>query len=355
MLPACSVIGILGGGQLGRMTALAAANLGYKTHIYTDTDGSPAAQVAYKTTIAPYSNIKALKNFANSVDVVTFEFENIPAEIVKVLSDIVPVHPRYECLYVAQNRLREKKLAQDLGFGTATFRPVSSLPQLKDAFLEIGVGGAILKTAEMGYDGKGQIRLTHPDDCDTAWEELKGNQCILESFVDFSAEISVVVARNEAGQVAAYDVCENTHENGILRVTRVPSSIPALLQERATMMAVTIAQHLELVGMLAVEFFVTKDGEVLVNEMAPRPHNSGHWTMDAAKTSQFEQFVRAVCGLTLGSPERTHAVEMHNLIGDEVQAWPQYLEKPNAKLHLYGKAKITEGRKMGHVNFVGIE
>ncbi len=355
MLPACSVIGILGGGQLGRMTALAAANLGYKTHIYTDSDGTPASQVASKTTIAAYDNIKALKNFANSVDVVTFEFENVPAETVKILSDIVPVHPRYECLHIAQNRLREKTLAQELGFGTASFRPVSSLEQLKEAFLAIGIGGAILKTAELGYDGKGQIRLIHPDDCDAAWESLKGNQCILEGFVDFSAEVSVIVARNEDGQIAAYDVCENTHENGILRVTRVPSNIPPHLQEKATMMAVGIAEKLGLVGILAVEFFITKEGEVWLNEMAPRPHNSGHWTMDAAKTSQFEQFVRAVCGLPLGSPERLFPVEMHNLIGDDVQAWPQYLEKPNAKLHLYGKAKITDGRKMGHVNFLGVE
>lgn len=355
MLPACSVIGILGGGQLGRMTALAAANLGYKTHIFTPEDGTPASQVAYKTTVAPYSNVKALKNFANSVDVVTFEFENVPAESVKVLSEIAPVHPRYECLHIAQNRIREKTLAQELGFGTAPFHPVSSLTQLQDAFVKIGVGGAILKTAEMGYDGKGQFRLMRASDCEDVWEQVKGKQCVLEGFVDFSAEISVIVARNEAGQVAAYDVCENTHKDGILRVTRVPSSVPPHLQEKATMMAVKIAEHLQLVGILAVEFFITKEGEVLINEMAPRPHNSGHWTMDAAQTSQFEQFVRAVCGLPLGSPERTSVVEMHNLIGNDVQAWTQYLEKPNAKLHIYGKAKISEGRKMGHVNYLGDE
>ncbi len=355
MLPACSVIGILGGGQLGRMTALAAANLGYKTHIYTPEENSPASQVAYKTTVAAYNNAKALKAFAQSVDVVTFEFENVPAETIRILSEVKQTHPSLEPLYIAQNRLREKKMATELGIKTAPFLPVSSLGELENAFREIGYGGAILKTAELGYDGKGQVRIRGLEECEDAWKEMQNQPSILEGFVDFACEISVIIARNEEGQVATYDINENTHKDGILRVTRVPSSVTPDVENTATQNAIRIAEHLGLVGILAIEFFVTREGEVLFNEMAPRPHNSGHWTMDAARTSQFEQFVRAVAGLPLGSTERTTDVTMHNLIGDDVLVWQQYLERPNVKLHLYGKTKITEGRKMGHVNYLGTE
>jgi len=241
------------------------------------------------------------------------------------------------------------------GTKTAPFRSVESLAQLEEAYREIGAGGAVLKTAELGYDGKGQARIAHVGHCSAFWSGMQNRQCILEGFIDFSCEISVIVARNEAGQVAAYDVCENLHEKGILRVTRLPAAVPHSVAEQATQIAIRVAEHLKLVGILAIEFFVTKTGDVLFNEMAPRPHNSGHWTMDAAVTSQFEQFVRAVAGLPLGHAQRTFDVEMHNLIGDEVLAWPQYLERPNAKLHLYGKGKIAEGRKMGHVNYLGEE
>ena len=355
MLPACSVIGILGGGQLGRMTALAAANLGYKTHIYTSEENSPASQVAYKTTVASYTNAKALKAFAQSVDVVTFEFENIPAEAIRILSEVKQTHPSFEPLYIAQNRIREKKMAAELGIKTAPFIPVSSLAELENAFREIGYGGAILKTAELGYDGKGQVRIRELEECEEAWRSMQNQPSILEGFVDFSCEVSVIIARNAEGQIAAYDICENTHKDGILRVTRVPSSTTPDIAKKATQVATRIAEHLEITGLLTIEFFVSREGEVLFNEMAPRPHNSGHWTMDAAVTSQFEQFVRAVCGLPLGSPRRTSEVEMHNLIGDDVLVWQKYLERPNVKVHLYGKSKITEGRKMGHVNYLDAE
>ena len=352
MLSPGSVIGIMGGGQLGRMTALAAANLGYKTHIYTSTGDSPASYVAYRTTVAAYDDLGALKKFAQSVAVVTFEFENIPHDAVKALSDQVPVNPGWECLFIAQNRLREKELAQRLGFGTASYRAVSSLAELEKAFAEIGAKGAILKTTELGYDGKGQARIRTKADCAAAWQEIGSQPCVLEGFVDFAKEISVVVARNAAGQVAAYPAAENSHENGILRTTTLPADITAPVAKEAEHIAVSIAEHLKLVGLLAIEFFVTGDGQLLVNEMAPRPHNSGHWTMDAAVTSQFEQFTRAVCGLPLGSTARLCSVRMQNLIGGEVETAQQSLKNPLAKLHLYDKEKAADGRKMGHINFL---
>ena len=305
--------------------------------------------------MASYTNAKALKNFAQSVDVVTFEFENIPAETIRILSEVAQVHPGFEPLYIAQNRLREKRMAVELGVKTAPFLPVSSLKELENAFREIGYGGAILKTAELGYDGKGQARLRGLEECENVWANMQSQPCILEGFIDFACEISVIIARNAQGQIATYDVSENTHKDGILRVTRVPSSITPDVEHKATQIAIKVAEHLELVGLLAIEFFVTKEGEVVLNEMAPRPHNSGHWTMDGAITSQFEQFVRAVAGLPLGSTQRTTDVTMHNLIGDDVLVWQQYLERPNAKVHLYGKNKIIEGRKMGHVNYLGVE
>lgn len=352
MLKAGGVIGIMGGGQLGRMTALAAANLGYRTHIYTDENACPAAQVTPLVTVAKYTDEAALAKFAASVDVVTFEFENIPHSAVEALSKIKPVHPGWQVLYTAQNRLREKDLATKLGFGTAPYRKVASLAELEKAFDEIGGNGAILKTAELGYDGKGQARLKAKADCKTAWAELGTSECVLEGFVSFEREISVIIARNVQGQVAVYEPAENRHEGGILRTTILPAAVSSETAKKAEAIARAMAEELKLVGLLAIEFFVTPEGDVLVNEMAPRPHNSGHWTMDACATSQFEQFARAVAGLPLGSTERLCKVRMENLIGDDVKKVPDYLKNPNAKLHLYGKADVKPGRKMGHVNIL---
>lgn len=347
-----SVIGIMGGGQLGRMTALAAANLGYKTHIFTNEKNSPAAQVTPLVTVAPYTDIAALKKFAKSVDVVTFEFENIPFASVQALEKMVQVNPRWEVLYVAQNRLREKNLAVKLGFGTAPFRKVTSLKALEKAYAEIGKRGAILKTTELGYDGKGQVRLKSAKDCAGAWKQLGDAECVLEGFVAFETEISVIVARNANGEAVTYEPAENSHAGGILRVTRIPARVSKKTADKAKAIALALANELKLVGLLAIEFFVTKNGDVLVNEMAPRPHNSGHWTLDACTTSQFEQFARAVCNLPLGSTKRISDVEMHNLIGDDVEKLEKYFKNPKAKIHLYGKTQVKAGRKMGHVNIL---
>lgn len=344
-----ATIGMLGGGQLGRMAALAAANLGYKVHVLTPERDSPAAQVSAATTIADYADRAALEAFAASVDVVTYEFENVPVEAAELLAEKVPVRPGAEALRVAQDRLREKEFAANLGIGTAPFRAVGAADELASAIAAIGTP-AVLKTRRMGYDGKGQTKIlpdTAPDD---AWAAIGGQPAILEGFVTFSMEISVIVARGLDGQTLCYPPVENHHVNHILDTTIVPAPIPPSLAAEAEEIARKMAEALDLVGLLAVELFVTEDGRVLMNEIAPRPHNSGHWTMDACVTSQFEQQVRAVCGLPLGSVERYGDAEMKNLIGDEANGWLDILSDPSAKLHLYGKAEARPGRKMGHVN-----
>lgn len=344
-----STIGIIGGGQLGRMTAVAAAELGYKCHVYCPEDGSPAFQVCDTYTCAPYEDHDALKAFAQAVDVVTFEFENIPAESVELLESLVPVRPNGNCLRVAQDRVIEKSFFNDNACATAPWREVSSAEELKAAIAAIGAP-SILKTTRFGYDGKGQVRIlpeTHPED---AWNDLNADVGILEGFVDFTLEISVIVARSANGEVACFEPVENRHSDGILDVTIAPAAISPELAAKATHMAETVAGHLDLIGLLAIEMFVTKDGDILVNEMAPRPHNSGHWTQDGAITSQFEQFVRAVCGLPLGNPARHSDTVMKNLIGNDALAWDTLLATPDNKLHLYGKAEPRPGRKMGHVN-----
>lgn len=343
-----SIIGIIGGGQLGRMTALAAANLGYRTHIFTPDKASPAEQVSHRVTIAPYRDKEALQDFAKSVDVVTFEFENIPFETLKMLEKQVIVHPNPEVLHVSQNRLREKDMVAACGIGTTPYRAVHNLMTLKRAVKELGTP-CILKTVEMGYDGKGQFVITADTDLKALWEEIAIGTGILEAFVKFDKEISVIVARNGKGDTAAYPPVENIHKNGILDKTIAPAAIDVVLATKATNYAHTIAKQLNLIGILAVEFFVTKNGDIWVNEIAPRPHNSGHWTMDACVTSQFEQFVRAVCGLPLGSVDVLAPAIMQNLIGDDAHDWWKHLEDPLAKLHLYGKATARAGRKMGHV------
>lgn len=344
-----ATIGMLGGGQLGRMTALAAANLGYKVHVLTPEHDSPAGQVCAAATIADYTDRAALEAFTSCVDVVTYEFENVPVEAAQFLMEKVPVRPGPEALRIAQDRLREKEFAANLGIGTAPFRAVGAADELASAIAAIGTP-SVLKTRRMGYDGKGQTKIlpdTNPQD---AWAAIGGHSAILEGYVTFRMEISVIVARGLDGRTLCYPPVENRHVNHILDTTIVPAPIPPALAAEAEEIARKMAEALDLVGLLAVEMFVTEDDHVLMNEIAPRPHNSGHWSMDACVTSQFEQLVRAVCGLPLGSVERFGDAEMKNLIGDEAHDWLEFLRDPAAKLHLYGKTEARPGRKMGHVN-----
>ncbi len=349
-----ATIGIIGGGQLGRMLAIAAAELGYLTHIYTPEQHSPASQVSWKTTVADYSDSKALQVFAGSVDVITFEFENIPHESLEMLESRRPVFPSAHVLKTGRNRIREKTFINETGIATAEFFKITHEEELKRATGKTGLP-AILKTSELGYDGKGQVTLRPESDLAQAWKGLHTQEAVLEKFVDFRMEISVIVARGKDGAVSCYVPVQNIHKNHILDVTMAPAPIEKSLAAEAEAIAVKIAEALTLRGLLAVEMFVTKDNRLLVNEIAPRPHNSGHWTMDACVTSQFEQAIRAVCGLPLGNPQRLCDAEMKNLIGDDVNSARNYLTDTNARLHLYGKKEIRPGRKMGHVNILKIQ
>ena len=347
-LPPGSTIGILGGGQLGRMTALAAARLGYRCHIFTPEADSPAALVSAAATVAEYDDRKALAAFADACDVVTFEFENVPAESAAVLVDHTLVRPGPNCLAISQDRLVEKDFINKWA-PTTPYRRVTSPADLEDAIEAIG-RPAVLKTVRLGYDGKGQVMIGPNTDCHAAWAEMGSGVGILEAFVDLEMEVSVITARGPGGERATYAPVENRHVHHILDTTLAPAHLTDVMRNRAVEIAHQLADALDLVGLLAVEMFVTKSGEVLVNELAPRPHNSGHWTMDGAETCQFEQQVRAVCGLPLGSTAAHHDTVMKNLIGDAVNAWPQILAEPGARLHLYGKREARPGRKMGHVN-----
>ncbi|MET4700723.1 5-(carboxyamino)imidazole ribonucleotide synthase [Constrictibacter sp. MBR-5] len=343
-----STIGILGAGQLGRMTATAAAALGYRCHVYAPDEDMPAAHVSATATRARYDDLAALERFARAVDVVTFEFENVPFESVRLLAEHVPVRPGWEALRVSQDRVVEKDFVRGLGIGTADYSAVAGPAELARALDEFG-GGGVLKSTRLGYDGKGQVRVGPGMDADEAWRRMGAEAGILEAFVDFDCEVSVIVARGPTGETAAYVPVLNRHRNHILDETVAPAPLPEATAADAETIARRIAEALGLIGLLAVEMFVTRDGRVLVNEIAPRPHNSGHWTIDACVTSQFEQFVRAVCGLPLGSPARLCDAVMTNLIGDDVAGWHDLLRDPAAKLHLYGKAEVRAGRKMGHV------
>lgn len=351
-----ATIGILGGGQLGRMTALAAANLGYRCHVFCQSADEPAAQVATQTTLAPFDDAAALESFAARIDVATLEFENVPIDALARIAERAPVHPDSSVLAVAQNRVQEKSFANDLGITTAPFRAVADDAALAQAIAEIGTP-SVLKTVRFGYDGKGQVAIDADTDPAEAWSACgAGPQTdggILEGFVDFACEVSVIVARNRAGETAAFDPVENRHRNHILDQTIVPADIPAATAAAARDVAVRLCEGLEVIGLLAVEMFVTADGEVLVNEIAPRPHNSGHWTIDAGRTSQFEQLVRAICGLPLGDPARRCDAVMKNLIGDDVNAWRDHIGDPAARVHLYGKSDVRAGRKMGHITHLG--
>jgi 5-(carboxyamino)imidazole ribonucleotide synthase len=346
-----ATIGIMGGGQLGRMTAMAAARLGYRCHIYCPDADSPASQVTSTATVAPYEDEEALKRFADAVDVVTFEFENIPDSAAEFLATRKPTRPKPFVLHICQQRLREKDFLSLNGVPVTRYLPVPNREALEEAVRRMGLP-AILKSAQFGYDGKGQVRLTADTNLDEAWTRMGGPLGILEAEVDFALEASVIIARGMDGSMALYPPVENRHRHHILDETIAPADLKPETIADAERIARNIAGAFELVGLLGVELFVTKSGEVLVNELAPRPHNSGHWTIDACVTSQFEQFVRAVCGLPLGSTAHHAPAVMKNLIGDDVKAWREILGDPDAKLHLYGKAEARAGRKMGHVTKV---
>jgi 5-(carboxyamino)imidazole ribonucleotide synthase len=348
MIEPGGTIGILGGGQLGRMTALAAAALGYRCHIFCPEPDSPAKRVTAFATTAGYDDRGALRKFAAAVDVVTFEFENVPSESVDILAALKPVRPGPDALRIAQDRLKEKDFLRSIDVATARYQEVASEEALSCALRDIGPHG-VLKTVRLGYDGKGQVTIRPDTDLAAAWRQMGAELGILESFVDFACEISVIVARGMDGACAAYVPVENQHSHHILDTTIAPARIAPEIAMRAEAIARHVADRLDIVGLLAVEMFVTAGGDVLVNEIAPRPHNSGHWTIDACITSQFEQFVRAICGLPLGSPERHSDALMKNLIGGDVAKWREALDDAAAKLHLYDKGTPRPGRKMGHV------
>ncbi|MBL8833049.1 MAG: 5-(carboxyamino)imidazole ribonucleotide synthase [Rhodospirillales bacterium] len=351
-LPPGSTIGILGNGQLGRMTALAAARLGLRTHCFGPEKDSPAEQVCTRATIADYRDRKALAAFFKACDTVTYEFENIPVEGVAAVAKAgyAPLYPSAKVLATCQDRILEKSFLNRIGIATAPWTAVRTLRDLERGIAALG-RPAVLKTARMGYDGKGQIRIGPRDDLAEAFAVLKGTEGILEGFVDFRSELSVVVARGNSG-TACYVPVENRHKHHILDVTIAPAKLPAATRREAEEMALHIAGKLGLVGVLAVEMFRTRKGELLVNELAPRPHNSGHWTIDACPASQFDQLARAVAGLPLGDPSRHSDATMKNLIGDDVDAVPAILADRRAILHLYGKAEARPGRKMGHVTYL---
>ncbi len=347
-----ATLGVLGSGQLGRMFALSALSLGYKVRTFSPDTDTPAGQVADEVA-ASYSDLDAVRGFARSVDVVTFEFENVPTETAAAASEFAPVHPSGGVLHIAQNRKREKEFLAAHGFPCAPFRLVTSRAELYDALAEVG-RPAILKTAGFGYDGKGQVVVGSAENVEAAWEALGGAECVLEGYVYFEREVSVVATRGVGGGFADFGVIENTHRGGILDFSVSPS--PGVSpQTAAEAVAITraICAALDVVGVLCVEFFVLPNGSLLVNEMAPRPHNSGHLTIEGFATSQFEQQVRAICGLPLGSTARLRPAAMANLLGDlwadGTPNWPAALAFPNVALHLYGKAEARPSRKMGHL------
>ena len=347
-LPPGSTIGILGGGQLARMLALAAGNLGLKCHIFAPESDNPAYPVAAGRTVASYTDFRLLKDFSQRIDVVTYEFENVPAETAAFFGGQVPVAPGVAALQTAQDRIAEKTFIAGLGIPVAPFADVSDLASLEEALALIG-RPAILKTRRFGYDGKGQIRIDGKKSAAAAWDEIGGKPSILEGFVSFDKEISVIAARGWDGSIAIYDVPENHHENHILKTSTVPARISAKTAETARRLGSEIIAALDYVGVIGIEMFVT-GSEVVVNEIAPRVHNSGHWTMDAGCVSQFEQHIRAICGWPLGSVERARDVVMTNLLGTDIGRWSELAAQDDVRLHVYGKSEARRGRKMGHFN-----
>jgi len=351
ILPGATV-GVLGSGQLGRMFAIAARRMGYRVHTFSPDTDTPAGQVADLEIVAPYEDLDAVRRFAGQVRVVTFEFENVPAETAAAAAECSQVRPRGEVLHTTQNRLREKRFLVANGFPVAPFREIRSLDDLTKALLEIGPK-AILKTAGFGYDGKGQIKIHALSAAEEAWRRMRGQECVLESWIEFEKEVSVVAVRGIDGAFVHYGVVENGHKNHILDLTLAPGRVSPALAAEAIEIARAVLEKLDVAGVLCVEFFVTAGGRLLINELAPRPHNSGHFTVDASVSSQFEQQLRAACGLPLGSVEQLRPAAMANLMGDLWDLgepnWPAALALPGVKLHLYGKMSARPGRKMGHL------
>ncbi len=349
MLPLNATVGIVGGGQLGRMAALAAARLGYRCHVLTPEPDSPAGLVSAGVTLGDYEDPDALRRFAAAVDVITFEFENVSAEGLDLLASLRPVHPSPAVLRTSQDRVAEKTFLNGCGVATAPWRAVGSRAELTMAVAELGLP-SILKTTRLGYDGHGQMRLSEPADLDVAWERLAPRPLILEGLVDFACEASVVVARGADGAMSAFDTVENSHRDHILDLTYAPARIPERTAADAQGLARKVAERLGVVGLLAVEFFIDAGGAVLANEIAPRPHNSGHWTIDACPASQFEMHIRAIAGLPLPNARRHSDAVMKNLVGpDEAALWPAILATPGLIPHHYGKTDARVGRKLGHV------
>ncbi len=347
-LPAGSTIGILGGGQLGRMLSVAASRLGLRTHVFEPGAHPPAGDVAHAVTTASYQDETALKAFATACDVVTYEFENVPTAALDLIEALVPIRPGREALRISQDRLVEKTFLQDLGLTVAPFADITDFASLEAAVAQIGTP-AILKTRRFGYDGKGQARLQTAEDAPAALADMNGAPAVLEGFVEFSHEVSVIAARGPEGDVACYDPGENVHRDGILHTTTVPARLSAAQRTDAVLMAAKILNALDYVGVLGVELFVTPQG-LIVNEIAPRVHNSGHWTQNGCAVDQFEQHIRAVAGWPLGDGTRYADVVMENLIGDDMNRVPDLAREASTALHLYGKAETKPGRKMGHIN-----
>ncbi len=343
----------MGGGQLGRMFALAARPMGYRVHIFSPEKNGPAAQLSDFVTVADYADEAAVRRFAREIDLLTFEFENIPAPTIAWAAEEVVVRPRGAVLHIAQNRLREKEFLAGAGLPVAPFRRVENAGGLTSALDAIG-RPAILKGAAFGYDGKGQQRIDADDNADAIWAERVGEECVLERVVDFEKELSVIVARGLDGETAVFPVCENIHREHILDLTLAPARVTPAIATAACDLAREVATQLDLVGLLAVEMFLPNDGNLIINELAPRPHNSGHWTIEGCLTSQFEQHVRAVCGMSLGATDLLRPSAMVNLLGDVWKNgepdWAAALAEKNGHLHLYGKRAPRPRRKMGHLS-----
>lgn len=346
------VLGILGGGQLGRMSAMEAARLGISCVIYTPEENSPASQVVAETIVAAYDDKSALKTFADKVHFISYEFENIPVETIRYLKQLKPVYPDEQLLEISQDRIAEKSFLNEIGIKTTRWTRVDSVQDIDRAFQGWGCQSGILKTTRFGYDGKGQQWVHAGQDIEQSLSAFSGQQLILEEPVDFSCEISVIVCRDQSGSIEFFGPVLNEHKNHILDRSFYPAPIDPALQVKAIEMSKNLAEKTNLVGVLTLEMFVSKDGDILANEIAPRTHNSGHWTLDACAVSQFENHVRAVCGLPLGQPMPHSDAEMINLVGDTVKIAQDHLKQPHSCVHIYGKKEIREGRKLGHITLL---
>ncbi len=345
-------LGILGGGQLGRMSAMAAARLGIRCIIFTPEQNAPAAQVAAETIIAQYDDEAALKQFADKTDYISYEFENIPVKTIEYLSNLKPVYPKKNLLEISQDRVQEKSYLNSINIPTARWLAPQSPEDIVKTLQEWNTKSCILKTTRLGYDGKGQARIQSDTDINKTWESFNGAPIIMEEIIDFDCEISLIIARDIQGKTAIYGPMLNEHKNHILAKTHVPSQLPPSVEEKSIHLIKNLAEALDLTGILTLELFVTKDGQLLANEIAPRTHNSGHWSIDACAVSQFENHIRTTCALPVGAPSRHSDAEMLNLIGNDAAQTEHYLKQENTCLHLYGKQKIRAGRKMGHVTIL---